>query len=270
MCDVAARACSQSSHGRELPPRIRPVCTILLAWRCSRGRADHPGRQPRRAHRPRQRAARRPEHEPAGDGGPRSRRRRHLAGGRRGRHGLRRDQSPSGHRQAPPPDPTGVRAARSRCVAHRRRRAHNIPARLAVLGPGRYNPVNVVWVSPDRALVAEIDDTGPVRVIDLQPARTCSRLPTSTTTRPQGGDAPSGDGRASRRWRRGRDAAAHARAACQSRLADGQTGRRRMHSRRCVRHRLFLERRCEGTRRDLRTCARTSVRHPVHTGAMPD
>jgi uncharacterized protein with NRDE domain len=44
-----------------------------------------------------------------------------------------------------------------------------IPARLAVLGPGRYNPVNVLWVSAERALVAEVDDTGPVRVIDLQP-----------------------------------------------------------------------------------------------------
>jgi uncharacterized protein with NRDE domain len=45
----------------------------------------------------------------------------------------------------------------------------NVPARLAVLGPGRYNPVNVAWVSADRALVAEVDDSGPVRVIDLQP-----------------------------------------------------------------------------------------------------
>jgi uncharacterized protein with NRDE domain len=47
--------------------------------------------------------------------------------------------------------------------------ATDVPARLAVLGPGRYNPVNVVWVSADRALVAEVDDSGPVRVIDLQP-----------------------------------------------------------------------------------------------------
>jgi uncharacterized protein with NRDE domain len=45
----------------------------------------------------------------------------------------------------------------------------DIPARLAVLGPGRYNPVNVAWVSAERALVAEVDDTGPVRVIDLEP-----------------------------------------------------------------------------------------------------
>ena len=47
--------------------------------------------------------------------------------------------------------------------------AQDVPARLAVLGPGRYNPVNVVWVSADRALIAEVDDSGPVRVIDLQP-----------------------------------------------------------------------------------------------------
>jgi uncharacterized protein with NRDE domain len=45
----------------------------------------------------------------------------------------------------------------------------DVPARLAVLGPGRYNPVNVVWVSQQRALVAEVDDSGPVRVIDLEP-----------------------------------------------------------------------------------------------------
>jgi uncharacterized protein with NRDE domain len=42
-----------------------------------------------------------------------------------------------------------------------------VPARLAALGPGRYNPVNVLWVSADRALVAHVDDSGPVRVVDL-------------------------------------------------------------------------------------------------------
>jgi uncharacterized protein with NRDE domain len=47
--------------------------------------------------------------------------------------------------------------------------AQDVPGRLAVLGPGRYNPVNVLWVSAGRALVAEVDDSGPVRVIDLQP-----------------------------------------------------------------------------------------------------
>ena len=44
-----------------------------------------------------------------------------------------------------------------------------VPAYLAALGPGRYNPVNVLWVSPERALVAHVDDSGPVRVVELQP-----------------------------------------------------------------------------------------------------
>jgi uncharacterized protein with NRDE domain len=44
-----------------------------------------------------------------------------------------------------------------------------VPAHLAALGPGRYNPVNVLWVSPERALVAHVDDTGPVRVVELGP-----------------------------------------------------------------------------------------------------
>jgi uncharacterized protein with NRDE domain len=46
-------------------------------------------------------------------------------------------------------------------------RPDDVPARLAALGPGRYNPVNVLWVSADRALVAHVDDSGPVRVVDL-------------------------------------------------------------------------------------------------------
>jgi uncharacterized protein with NRDE domain len=45
----------------------------------------------------------------------------------------------------------------------------DVPARLAALGPGRYNPVNVLWLSADRALVAHVDDSGPVRVVDLPP-----------------------------------------------------------------------------------------------------
>jgi uncharacterized protein with NRDE domain len=44
-----------------------------------------------------------------------------------------------------------------------------VPAHLAALGPGRYNPVNVLWVSQERALVAHVDDSGPVRVVDLPP-----------------------------------------------------------------------------------------------------
>ncbi len=45
----------------------------------------------------------------------------------------------------------------------------DIPARLAGLGPGVYNPVNVLWLDADRALVAHVDDSGPVRVVDLAP-----------------------------------------------------------------------------------------------------
>jgi uncharacterized protein with NRDE domain len=45
----------------------------------------------------------------------------------------------------------------------------DVPVRLAGLGPGRYNPVNVLWLSAERAVVAHVDDSGPVRVVDLAP-----------------------------------------------------------------------------------------------------
>jgi uncharacterized protein with NRDE domain len=45
----------------------------------------------------------------------------------------------------------------------------DVAARLRELGPGRYNPVNVLWVDEDRALVAHVDDSGPVRVVELAP-----------------------------------------------------------------------------------------------------
>jgi uncharacterized protein with NRDE domain len=45
----------------------------------------------------------------------------------------------------------------------------DVPARLAGLGPGIYNPVNVLWLSADRALAAHVDDSGPVRIVDLAP-----------------------------------------------------------------------------------------------------
>ena len=45
----------------------------------------------------------------------------------------------------------------------------DVAARLRGLGPGRYNPVNVLWVDEDRALVAHVDDSGPVRVVELAP-----------------------------------------------------------------------------------------------------
>ena len=40
---------------------------------------------------------------------------------------------------------------------------------LSSLGPHRYNPVNVLYVSSGLALVAAVDDTGPPRVTELQP-----------------------------------------------------------------------------------------------------
>jgi uncharacterized protein with NRDE domain len=68
-----------------------------------------------------------------------------------------------------PPDPTRRSRGEIPLALLTGADAQDIPARLAVLGPGRYNPVNVLWVSAARALVAEVDDTGPVRVIDLEP-----------------------------------------------------------------------------------------------------
>lgn len=47
----------------------------------------------------------------------------------------------------------------------------DVAVRLAGLGPGRYNPVNVLWLSAERAVVAHVDDSGPVRVVDLAPGR---------------------------------------------------------------------------------------------------
>lgn len=45
----------------------------------------------------------------------------------------------------------------------------DIRARLADLGHARYNPVNVLWVDGNRALVAHVDDSGPVRIVELAP-----------------------------------------------------------------------------------------------------
>jgi uncharacterized protein with NRDE domain len=42
---------------------------------------------------------------------------------------------------------------------------------LAGLGPGLYNPVNVLWLTVDRALVAHVDDSSAVRLVDLIPGR---------------------------------------------------------------------------------------------------
>ena len=40
---------------------------------------------------------------------------------------------------------------------------------LEGLGPGRYNPVNVLYVSREHAVVAAVDDTGPPRITELTP-----------------------------------------------------------------------------------------------------
>lgn len=46
---------------------------------------------------------------------------------------------------------------------------HGVRDLLRALGPGRYNPVNVLYVSSTAALVAAVDDTGPPRVTALRP-----------------------------------------------------------------------------------------------------
>lgn len=44
-----------------------------------------------------------------------------------------------------------------------------IPQYLGGLGPGRYNPVNVLYVSPTLAVAASVDDRAPPRVTVLEP-----------------------------------------------------------------------------------------------------
>jgi uncharacterized protein with NRDE domain len=68
-----------------------------------------------------------------------------------------------------PPDPTRRSRGEIPLSLLLDTRPEEVPDRLAALGPGRYNPVNVLWLSLDRALVAEVDDSGPVRVIQLDP-----------------------------------------------------------------------------------------------------
>lgn len=48
-----------------------------------------------------------------------------------------------------------------------RRTEREVPAFLAGLGPGRYNPVNVLYVSATGALAASVDDSGPPRLTQL-------------------------------------------------------------------------------------------------------
>jgi uncharacterized protein with NRDE domain len=68
-----------------------------------------------------------------------------------------------------PPDPTRRSRGEIPLSLLLDSRPDEVPDRLASLGPGRYNPVNVLWLFGDRALVAQVDDSGPVRVVDLAP-----------------------------------------------------------------------------------------------------
>jgi uncharacterized protein with NRDE domain len=68
-----------------------------------------------------------------------------------------------------PPDPTRRSRGEIPLSLLLDTRPEEVADRLAALGPGCYNPVNVLWLSLDRALVAEVDDSGPVRVIELDP-----------------------------------------------------------------------------------------------------
>jgi uncharacterized protein with NRDE domain len=72
--------------------------------------------------------------------------------------------------EGPPLAPDPSRRSRGEIpVALLRADPAAVPTLLAGLGAGRYNPVNVLWLSADRALVAHVDDAGPVRVLDLAP-----------------------------------------------------------------------------------------------------
>ena len=80
-----------------------------------------------------------------------------------------------------------------------------VPGHLAALGPGLYNPVNVLWVGNDRALVAHVDDSGPVRVVDLAPGpHVLTTRDVDDATSAQGRDAHGRVGAGHRRGRRRR------------------------------------------------------------------
>ena len=195
MCDVAARPCSQSSHERQHPPRIRPVCTILLAWRCH---PDAPvilaaNRDELLARA--ERSSGRAERRPARDGWPRPRRGRHVARGCRRRHGLRRDQPPSGYRQAGASRSHPPLARRDPPVPPLRRRPSGRPGaprgpRAGPLQPGQRR----LGVSRSRARrrgrrlrtgARDRPPTGRARAHHRRPRRSRAA---------QGGDAPCGDG----------------------------------------------------------------------------
>jgi uncharacterized protein with NRDE domain len=72
--------------------------------------------------------------------------------------------------EGPPDAPDPTRRSRGEIpVALLETDPADVPRRLAGVGPGVYNPVNVLWLSAERALVAHVDDSGRVRVVDLAP-----------------------------------------------------------------------------------------------------
>jgi uncharacterized protein with NRDE domain len=72
--------------------------------------------------------------------------------------------------EGPPVAPDPTRRSRGEIpVALLSGDREDIRARLAGLGHGLYNPVNVLWVDANRALVAHVDDSSPVRVVELAP-----------------------------------------------------------------------------------------------------
>jgi len=72
--------------------------------------------------------------------------------------------------EGPPVAPDPTRRSRGEIpVALLSGDREDIQARLADLGHARYNPVNVLWVDGNRALVAHVDDSGPVCVVELAP-----------------------------------------------------------------------------------------------------
>lgn len=72
--------------------------------------------------------------------------------------------------EGPPGAPDRARRSRGEIpVAMLTADRAGVPARLAGLEQGIYNPVNILWLSAERALVAHVDDSGPVRVVDLAP-----------------------------------------------------------------------------------------------------
>ena len=145
-----------------------------------------------------------------------------------------------------PPDPT--RRSRGEIplsLAHRRRRLGTSRRASRCSGRAATTRSTSSGCQPIARSSPRSTTPDPVRVIDLQPGR--ARAHHRRPRRPraaQGGDAPCRDGLRARggRWTR-RDPAANARAPRESRVADGSAGRCRMHSRRCVRHGVGLERR---------------------------